>query len=106
MSFIYSAVGYATIGWGVAALAVGGTSVYNSSKNVAKKQKQSLEDANKANLAALQKEAPSVDKAGESAAAEVERKRRIRALRGGKTLLTDETLGNRGGASPKSLLGA
>ena len=101
MSFIYSA-----IGWGVAALAVGGTSVYKSSQNVAKKQKQSLEDANKANLAALQQAEPSMVAAGESAAAEVERKRRIRALSGGKTLLTDETLGNQGGASPKSLLGA
>ena len=106
MSFISGAI-VAGLGFpGMATLGVAGISAVEFTQNAEKKKKQKLIDAQKAGLATLQQAEPSMVAAGESAAAEVERKRRIRALSGGKTLLTDETLGNQGGASPKSLLGA
>jgi len=93
-------------GWVLAGAITAGVSVSNSSANVAKKQQQSLEDSNKASLAALKDLQPSAKNAEEEAGRSVEQKRRMRALAGGKTLLTKETLGSSSTTAPKSLLGA
>jgi len=92
----------ALIGGGVA----GGISMYNSGQNVAKKRQQSLVDAQAKDMAALKSAQPSPVKAEKSAREAVEEKRRIRALSGGNTLLTQETLGSSSQTQPKSLLGS
>jgi hypothetical protein len=94
-------------GWAMAGAIIGGISVYNSSQNVAKKQEQSMADAQAASLASMKSVQPSVSKAEDEAAKNVEKQRRMRALSGGKTLLSTESLGSSTaqGTAPKTLLG-
>ena len=79
-----------------------------------KSDNQSGEQFNQAYNAAQQAQAPlpaapKPEDAAGVAAAEVERKRRMRMLAGGETVLAGNakpTLGSSGGSSPKSLLGS
>ncbi len=94
---------------GVIALAAGGTAVAVSASKAAAKEERTAEEirASEKRVAAdkLKAIAKAPGEAKAKAQSEIERKRRIRALAGGKTILTTETaLGE--GAGTKTLLGS
>jgi len=107
MAVTASAIGFALIGYGLAA---GGTYAAGQSRDAGKTAKSTAatEEARRKGeaeeKAKLLKQAP--DDSKEKARAAMERQRRIRALAGGKTLLTTETPTLQGSGGGKTLLGA
>ena len=94
---------------GLTALAAGGTAAGIAATGAEAKKTRTAEEIRTSEKRASADRLKAIAKAPESAQAkaqsEIERKRRIRALAGGKTILTTETaLGE--GAGTKTLLGA
>ena len=104
-TFVYSAIGWLAAGaitwWGISAYQSGQEAKHQAGvqKTKEEEQKKLMED-----LAKSKEPVPTGASAQETAHAEMQRKRRMAALHGGKTLLTSEspTLGGGG----KTLLGS